>query len=45
MEVYLEDGEYVICSMLTGRLQKEDATLSCYCEHAIQMEVCFPSSR
>ena len=42
MEVYLEDGEYVICSMLTGRLQKEDATLSCYCEHAIQMEVCPP---
>ena len=37
LEVGLEDGEYIICSMLSGKYSKEEATLSCYCEHAVQM--------
>lgn len=38
LEVDLDDGEYIICSMLKGRNYNEEATLSCYCRTPVQLE-------
>lgn len=33
----LKEGEYIIYSCLSGRNPKEEATISCYCETAVQL--------
>lgn len=38
LQVDLEDGEYIVCSILKGRNPSEEATLSCYCRNPVQLE-------
>ncbi len=39
LEVILQSGEYVVLSMLSGREEKVQATLSCYCQTPIEMDL------